>query len=676
VTGEGKGEHQRLPLPLREGAGGRGCSESAAAVGASQSTDPSPQPPPSRGGGADGAPPGTTATAAQPPPSRGGGADGAPPGTTATAAQPPPSRGGGADALPPLVTIAGLRHCFGAAVALDGITATIRPGEITGLVGPDAAGKTTLLRLIAGLLRPTAGTITVLGHDMTTDAAAAHPSIGYMPQRFGLYEDLTVAENLDLFADLHTLPQDLRTTRIERLLRFTGLTPFAARLAGNLSGGMKQKLGLACALLSRPRLLLLDEPSVGVDPVSRRELWAIVAAMLAEASGQNETMAVVWATAYLDEAARCARVLLLHQGKLLSDSPPDDFLAPLKGRVFRLGLAPGVARRAIARQVSRNPAVLDTQVSGDALRLVLRDGAAPPDAASLGGTTLAPLPPRFEDGFIARLAGDAPPAAPEIVITPPRTGGGPPIVVQDLVRRFGHFTAVDHVSFTVQRGEIFGLLGPNGAGKSTTFRMLCGLLKPSSGMARVAGQDLLTAPAAARSRIGYMAQRFSLYAELSVRENLRFFARVYGLSRADQGRAIDAALDQFELREAAATTARDLPLGLKQRLALAAALLHGPEILFLDEPTSGVDPLMRRDFWARIGSLADAGVTILVTSHFMDEAENCDRLGIVNQGRLAAIGTPAELRARVRSAALPDPTLEDAFIALVAQASEPGVQAA
>jgi ABC-2 type transport system ATP-binding protein len=576
----------------------------------------------------------------------------------------------------PLVTVTGLRHCFGPTVALDGISAKIRPGEITGLVGPDAAGKTTLLRLIAGLLRPTAGAIDVLGHDMTTDAAAAHPAIGYMPQRFGLYEDLTVAENLDLFADLHTMPLDLRAARSERLLRFTGLTRFTTRLAGNLSGGMKQKLGLACALLSRPRVLLLDEPSVGVDPASRRELWSIVSTMLAEATSQSEAMAVVWATAYLDEAARCTRVLLLHQGRLLTNSPPDEFLAPLQGRVFCLGLPPNAARRAIARQVARDPAVLDTQVAGDALRLVLHAGATVPTAASLGGMHLEPLPPRFEDGFIARLAGDdqVPPAEP--LAAPVRTSDGPPIIVQDLVRRFGSFVAVDRVSFTVQRGEIFGLLGPNGAGKSTTFRMLCGLLRPSSGMARVAGQDLLHAPAAARARIGYMAQRFSLYAELSVRENLRFFARVYGLDRTAQTRAIDAALDRFELRAAAATVSRDLPLGLKQRLALAAALLHGPEILFLDEPTSGVDPLMRRDFWARIGMLADAGVTILVTSHFMDEAENCDRLGIVYQGRLAAIGTPADLRARVRSDALPDPTLEDAFIALVAQAGVSQEQAA
>jgi ABC-2 type transport system ATP-binding protein len=570
----------------------------------------------------------------------------------------------------PLVVVEGLRQVFPGApphVALDGISAAIEPGMITGLVGPDGAGKTTLLRLMAGLLRPSGGRVVVLGHDMATDAAAAHPSIGYMPQRFGLYTDLSVAENLDLFADLHTMTRTLRAERIARLLHFTGLAPFTERLAGQLSGGMKQKLGLACALLSRPRLLLLDEPSVGVDPASRRELWSIVSAMLQE--GSDEGMGVVWATAYLDEAARCGRVLLLHQGALLVDAPPAEFLAQLQGRVFRLTL-PDTQRRVIARRAALDPAVLDAQVAGDTLRVVLRAGAGVPTAEALGGVQLQAVPPRFEDGFIDRLA---PPTPPSIPLTQGDgegwvmglDGAQHTIVVRDLVRRFGAFTAVDHVTFSVQRGEIFGLLGPNGAGKSTIFRMLCGLLPPTAGTAQVAGLDMLRAPAAARARIGYMAQRFSLYAELSVRENLRFFARVYGLNRIAQLQAIDNALDRFDLADEANSVARDLPLGLKQRLALAASLLHGPDILFLDEPTSGVDPLTRREFWTRIGVLADCGVTILVTSHFMDEAEYCDRLGIVNQGRLAAVDTPGALRARVRTDALPDPTLEDAFIELV-----------
>jgi ABC-2 type transport system ATP-binding protein len=573
-----------------------------------------------------------------------------------------------------LATIEALHHSFNGHVALQGISTKIQPGIITGLIGPDAAGKTTLLRLLAGLLRPTTGRITVLGHDVATDAAKAHAQIGYMPQRFGLYEDLSVAENLNLFADLHGLPTAVRTERIDRLLHFTGLARFNARLAGNLSGGMKQKLGLACALLARPRFLLLDEPSVGVDPASRRELWSIVSTILAESDG----MGVIWATAYLDEAARCGRVLLLHEGTLLVDAPPLDFIAPLQGRVFRLTVPPGTRRQAAA-QAAADPAILDAVVEGDAVRLVLHKEATPPDPAKFGGLTLTPLPPRFEDGFVDRLGGQSQtPPPPSPLQKPPSptlphhpgTVAGPAIEVHNLVRSFEQFVAVDHVTFQVAPGEIFGLLGPNGAGKSTTFRMLCGLLRPSSGTARVAGQDLLLAPAAARARIGYMAQRFSLYAELSVLENLRFFARVYGLGRKQRAAAIDQALDRFDLRDSINSIAGELPLGVKQRLALAAALLHAPEILFLDEPTSGVDPVTRRAFWTRIGALADSGVAILVTSHFMDEAEYCDRLGIVSDGRLIATGTPASLRAQVTTQDHPEPTLEDAFIALVKAANQ------
>ena len=283
-------------------------------------------------------------------------------------------------------------------------------------------------------------------------------------------------------------------------------------------------------------------------------------------------------------------------------------------------------------------------------------------------TTLTAVAPRFEDGYVDRL-GDRPRAQPWAPVAHRSAADGPAIAVENLSKKFGNFVAVDRISFQVGRSEIFGLLGPNGAGKSTTFRMLCGLLRPTGGTARVAGQDLRHASAAARARIGYMAQRFSLYAELSVLENLRFFARVYALAGAARTAAIEQALDRFDLRAVIQSVAVTLPLGVKQRVALAAALMHGPDILFLDEPTFGVDPLTRRDFWARIGTLAEAGVAVLNTSHFMDEAEYCDRLGIISDGRLIATGTPAGLRARVRTAALPEPTLEDAFITLVQDAA-------
>jgi ABC-2 type transport system ATP-binding protein len=583
----------------------------------------------------------------------------------------------------PLATVEGLSHVFtaktGTTRALDGISASIAPGVITGVVGPDGAGKTTLLRHLAGLLRPSAGRVTVLGYDMATQAALAHPHVGYMPQRFGLYEDLSAAENLSLFADLHGLRDEARAARSKMLLEFTGLAPFTSRLASALSGGMKQKLGLACALLSRPRLLLLDEPSVGVDPASRRELWRIVERMMQEGGADEKSMGVVWATSYLDEAERCASVLLLHEGKLLFSAAPAAFLEPMAGRVCRVNLPDEHRRHAVARAKTL-PGVLDALVQGDSLRLVLAQGATPPNAALLGGTETRIVPPRFEDGFIDRLLAAAPPPAeaapPAVPFAPPPSGapartprGGAVIEVKNLVRRFGSFTAVDNVSFSIPRGEIFGLLGPNGAGKSTTFRMLCGLLRPSEGIARVAGENLFTAAAEARAKLGYMAQKFSLYGELTVCQNLDFFARAYGLGRHARKAAIAAVLSRFELEGAVDALATSLPLGLKQRLSLAAALLHEPEILFLDEPTSGVDPLTRRAFWARIGELADAGVTVLVTSHFMDEAEYCDRLAIINAGRVIVTDTPARLRARVRSEKLPDPTLEDAFIELVAGAN-------
>jgi ABC-2 type transport system ATP-binding protein len=566
----------------------------------------------------------------------------------------------------PLVALSGLCYEYAGGVkALDGITAEIKPGVITGIVGPDAAGKTTLLRLLAGLLKPSEGRVAVLGGS----AEAAHEFTGYMPQRFGLYEDLTVGENLALFADLHNLTGPEREARVGMLLEFTTLKPFTERQAGKLSGGMKQKLGLACALLSRPKLLLLDEPSVGVDPASRRELWGIVERMMAEGRRAGAEMGVVWATSYLDEAERCAHVLLLYNGKLLAESAPAAFLKPLEGRVFRIDVDAKERRRAVT-MAKQQPGVLDALIEGDRLRLVMAPSAPPPAPEAVGGRNLRATKPRFEDGFVSLLLETAPELAgspPGVEPERPQGTGGPMIEVKHLVRKFGDFTAVNDVSFAISRGEIFGLLGPNGAGKSTTFRMLCGLLKPSSGSAQVAGKDLLTAAAEARAHLGYMAQKFSLYGELTVRQNLTFFARAYGLGGAKCAAAMKGALRSFELGGEADGLAGALPLGVKQRLSLAAALLHEPDILFLDEPTSGVDPLTRRAFWARIGALADAGVTVLVTSHFMDEAEYCDRLAIVNAGKMVVVDTPANLRAKVKTAENPEPTLEDAFIALVAR---------
>ena len=566
------------------------------------------------------------------------------------------------------IVVEGLVRTFGNRTALDGLTARIAGGRITGLVGPDGAGKTTLLRLFCGLLAPTAGRISVCGHDTTEDADAIHERVGYMPQRFGLYEDLTVMENLNLYAELRSVPRRERTDRYAELLAFTGLEPFTGRLAGRLSGGMKQKLGLACTLLSRPPVLLLDEPGVGVDPLARRELWRMVRGLLVR------DRIVVWSTAYLDEAEACDTVLLLNEGKLLYDGTPEDLAKRVEGRVFLLGGAGGRRRKLIAPLMERK-CTLDAVIQGSSVRVLTSDDGAELrenlDAIACEAEVLAdpssrltlrPAPPRFEDSFMQLLGGARRGSDAVAAFFEEKGTGRVSVEARHLTKRFGNFTAVDDVSFSIERGEIFGLLGPNGAGKSTTFKMMCGLLTPTEGECAVSGLDLRTAPGAARARLGYMAQKFSLYGDLTVLQNLRFFSGIYGL-RGDA--ALERVVETFGLAPYLSSRAGSLPLGFKQRLAMGCAVMHGPDILFLDEPTSGVDPVTRREFWTCINSFALKGVTVMVTTHFMDEAEYCDRIALVYRGGTIASGPPDALKASVRTEACPDPTLEEAFIALI-----------
>jgi ABC-2 type transport system ATP-binding protein len=565
------------------------------------------------------------------------------------------------------------RFARNSAPAIDHLSLRIEAGRVSGLVGPDAAGKTTLMRLMAGLLLPDEGRLTVCGADTATGLAAIRRQVSYMPQRFGLYEDLSVIQNLNLYADLRGVVGEERVRAFAQLLAFTGLAPFTDRLAGKLSGGMKQKLGLACALIHTPHLLLLDEASVGVDPLSRRELWRMVYDLAAQGIG------IVWSTSYLDEAERCGTVLLLNQGQALYDGPPKELTARLTGRTF---LIQGVGRRKILTQALKLPEVLDGVIQGRSVRLVMREGAHPPVPAVLerGPLEVKPAAPRFEDAFVDLLGGgpkgEAPLVEPFLPSTPwlkgekgkaEEVGPSQEIAVEarELTKRFGAFTAVDRISFRIGRGEIFGLLGPNGAGKSTTFKMMCGLLRPTGGSARVAGHDLYRASAAARARLGYMAQKFSLYGDLSVRQNLNFFAGVYGLKGSRHREAAARVIAVLGLGPYLDRNAGELPLGYKQRLALACAVMHEPAVLFLDEPTSGVDPLTRREFWLHINALIERGVTVMVTTHFLDEAEYCDRIGLVYRGRLIAEGSPDELKDRAYSDGRPEPTLEDAFIALV-----------
>ncbi len=569
--------------------------------------------------------------------------------------------------------------------ALDRVSLQADRGTLSALVGPDGAGKTTMLRLVAGLMTADSGELKVLGTDVAREPQSVQDRIGYMPQKFGLYEDLSVRENLDLYADMHGLSAAERHEKYPKLMEMTALGPFADRLAGRLSGGMKQKLGLACTLVREPDLLLLDEPTVGVDPLSRRELWIIIR-QLVDARG----LAVLLTTSYLDEAERCGQVVVLHRGKVLAQGPPGQVTELAAGRTFLAEPARGQKARLLQSALLDLREIVDAVPEGGQVRFVMAADSRPPRDGPLRGALVTATAPRFEDGFMVLLkravaaAGDMPgvpaldgvpgaasPFSTEAARVHTTSMDAAAVEVRDLIRRFGKFTAVDHVSFIVRRGEIFGLLGPNGAGKTTTFRMLCGLLPATSGTLQVAGADLRKARASARQRIGYVAQKFSLYGQLTVLENLEFFASAYGLRGGRKRDRIGWALRQFGLSSLVRLPSGQLPGGYKQRLAMAAALLHQPEILFLDEPTSGADPLARRDFWRRITALAEEGVTVIVTTHFMEEAEYCDRVAIMDAGRVLAQGTPAEVRGRARPEPGRAPTMEDAFITVVEEAREP-----
>ncbi|WP_069861150.1 ATP-binding cassette domain-containing protein [Pseudomonas citronellolis] len=556
--------------------------------------------------------------------------------------------------------------------ALHGLDLQVRKGALTALVGPDGAGKTTFLRLVAGLLRADGGELQVLGVDVRAQPQRVQDLISYMPQRFGLYEDLSVQENLDLYADLHGVGAQQRRQRFERLLAMTDLGRFTDRPAGKLSGGMKQKLGLACTLVRSPQLLLLDEPTVGVDPLSRRELWEIVQQLVEE-----ESLSVLLTTSYMDEAERCSEVYLLHQGQLLAQGLPEDIRRHADG-LCRIAVPPvgEPARKLQARLLDDPQNIIDAVPQGGEVRFIRqRDADEKRLDELLDGAPVREVDARLEDGFMVLLrarsgAEQVDTEALKAAAPGGTSGNGEAVIeVKDLVRKFGDFTAVDRTSFSVARGEIFGLLGPNGAGKTTTFRMLCGLLPASSGSLQVAGVNLRHARAQARRRIGYVSQKFSLYGNLSVRENLQFFGGAYGLAGRQLGRRMDEVSRQFDLSGHEGEPSGQLPGGYKQRLAMAVGLLHEPEILFLDEPTSGADPLARRGFWQRITALAAGGTTIIITTHFMEEAEYCDRIVIQDAGRILAMGTPQQVREQAggQGSSL---NMEQAFIEIVEQARQ------
>lgn len=543
---------------------------------------------------------------------------------------------------------------------LKSVSADLREGRLIALVGADGSGKTTLMRVMAGLLKPQKGTVRIFGEELYSKHLSKLQSFcGYMPQQFGLYTDLSVEENLTLYADLFGLSDLDRKERFAELLSMTGLTDFTARPAGKLSGGMKQKLGLACALLNRPKILLLDEPSVGVDPLSRRELWAIL-----KKNVQSGAMTVVVATTYMDEASLCDDVLIVENGEVVLHNTPEAIASLAEGLSFNVNIAKGRRVRDVQAQLlDDTDLVLDAVPRAGSVRVLIKNQSDRALLEQRHHIFLQPTASGLEEGYLVNRAKASPihsykKIGDDFSSSISSTEEKPIVVAKDLVRRFGSFTAVDRTSFEVKSGEIFGLLGPNGAGKTTTFKMLCGLLKVTEGELEVAGVNVRHSSDQAREQLGYMSQKFALYADLSVSENFDFFASAYGLSGNEKEERIDFLIKEFDLQSFQNTQAKNLPGGIKQRLAMAVALIHKPKLLFLDEPTSGADVLTRRQFWRWITALSHMGTSIIVTTHFMEEALYCDRLLIQDAGLPLIMGSPEEVRGQCT-------TMDEAFIQIV-----------
>jgi ABC-2 type transport system ATP-binding protein len=540
------------------------------------------------------------------------------------------------------IRVRGLVKRYGELEAVRGIDLDVRPGEIFGLIGPDGAGKTSTFQILGGVMEPTAGTAELLGRP----ARAARDAVGYLTQAFSLYPDLSVAENLRYVGALRRVAPRTVEERGGRYLALFGMERFAGRLAGRLSGGMKQKLALACALVAEPRVLLLDEPTTGVDPVSRREFWDALAGL------SSQGITILLATPYLDEAERCHRVALMHEGLIhIAGTPAELRRGP---GLQRLEVRAADLRRA-ETALSHRDGIVDVQRFGDRLDVMVRDvregEAAVREAfagARLAAAQVRPAPPTLENTFVALLRGQQG-EAPALEL--PGRGDAPPggttvaIGARGLRKVFGAFEAVRGIDLEVRYGEVYGLLGANGAGKTTTIKMLCGLLEPSAGEVRLAGQVEALRAEGVRRQVGYMSQKFSLYDDLSVDENLDFFAGVYGVPAAQRAARKRWVLEFAGLQGRGAQLTGSLPGGWKQRVAFGAAIMHEPRVLFLDEPTSGVDPIARRALWTLINRLADRGTAVLVTTHYLEEAEQCNRLGFMVAGALVAEGTPSGVKA-------------------------------
>lgn len=555
----------------------------------------------------------------------------------------------------PAIRVAGFTKRYGRRVAADGLALTVQRGEIYGLVGADGAGKSSLMKAVAGVLAYDGGTVEVFGTVIDSERAAEQVKqrIGFLPQGLGLnlYPDLSIEENVDFFGRLRGVPAAELAGRKRMLLEMTRLDAFRSRPMRQLSGGMKQKLGLVCTLIHEPELVILDEPTTGVDPVSRRDFWAILGKLLEE-----KGITALVSTAYLDEADRFHRVSLFHEGRVMGEGTPAELIARVPGTLALFRAEPQA--EALPRLKAQFP---QTEAMGAWLR-VFAEGldatqarttvdaclaTSAPASTAIQVTDWFAREPELEDVFVAMLRqrgarldtslpADAPAAAPTSTLAIEATG---------LTRVFGDFRAADAVSFAVPQGEIFGLLGANGAGKTTVIKMLTGILKPSSGAGRVAGADMRSAGLAIKERIGYMSQAFSLYHDLSVVENIRLYAGIYGLDDRRARQRGDWVIGMAGLAGFEDDAAGRLPMGLRQRLALGCALVHEPRVLFLDEPTSGVDPIGRRMFWDILFHLSRReGVAILVTTHYMSEAEHCDHLALMFAGRVVADASPEAMK--------------------------------
>lgn len=561
----------------------------------------------------------------------------------------------------PIVKVQGFSKSYRKKLAVDGVDLTINKGEIYGLIGPDGAGKSTLMKAIAGVLTYDGGQVEVFGGiiDSETAAEKIKGRIGFMPQGLGqnLYAELSVEENIDFFAQLREVSREQLISRKRKLLAMTRLDKFTNRPMKLLSGGMKQKLGLVCTLIHEPELIILDEPTTGVDPVSRRDFWAILTALLRE-----QNIAALVSTAYMDEATRFQQLSLMYDGKVIAEGEPDQIIAKVPGTLVELIARPQAVAlsqlKSIFQQVEAVGAVLRVFVEGQE-----EEAAIKQVKSLLSGQEVSEIhasQAEMEDAFIALLSqanltdSETAPSidtnqASEIDASQKDKLA---IEAENLCRDFGDFRAVDQVSFQVRYGEIFGLLGANGAGKSTVFKMLTGILQPTGGEGKVAGQDMLRANQAIKERIGYMSQAFSLYQDMTVLENIRLYARIYAVARKELKQRVDWVIATAGLQGVENRLAGALPMGIRQRLALGCALVHQPKVLFLDEPTSGVDPVGRRRFWDILIQMARVEqVAILVTTHYMSEAEHCDHLALMYAGRIIADATPEQMKEALVKAA-------------------------